>query len=53
MKGPAARFSVLRPYPKIMALNRSFRRPPFGQNYLYVVDQDFGLRKYSAKVDSF
>lgn len=53
MRGPAAKFSVLRPYPKILALNRSFRKGTPNQNYLYVVDQDFGLRKYSAKVDSF
>jgi hypothetical protein len=53
LKGQAVKFSVLRPYPKIIALARSFKKAPFGQNYMEVVEQDFGLRRYRVKTDSF
>lgn len=53
MRGPAAKYSVLRPYPKILSLSRSFRRAAFGQNYSFVVEQDFGLRMYTIGVDSY
>ena len=53
MKGPIAKYSVLRPYPRILALSRSFKSAPNRQNYTLAVDQDFGLRKYRVKVESF
>ena len=52
-KGPFAKYPVLRPFPKILALSRSFQKGSFGREYALVVDQDFGVRKYRVKVESF
>jgi len=52
-KGPTLKYTVLRPYPKILTLARSFKRAITGENYLLAVEQDFGVRKYHVSVDSF
>lgn len=52
-KGPTLKYTVLKPYPKILSLSRAFKRTFGGQNYELAVEQDFGVRKYSLQVNSF